>query len=123
MPKALWALTKKKLARTIIYNKKKLYRTTIYQKKLARTKVCRKRCPDDQFAKIRTEYGVLWYNHCNGGKKWQEEDKEKGIKGEWKYADEIPDDKYPSLNQIMSGLKKYLELFIAIEMATSSPLQ
>ncbi len=66
--------------------------------------------PDDQFAKMRNEYGVMWYNYCNKGKWWQEEDKEKGIKGEWKYVDDwykVPEDKNPSLNQIMSGLKKY----------------
>ena len=34
---------------------KKLYRTTIYKKKSARTKVCRKRCPEHQFEKSCTE--------------------------------------------------------------------
>ena len=63
---------------------------------------------DDQFAKMDNEYGVMWYIKFNGGKK-----------GDTR----IPDDKYPSLNQIMSGLKEYLQLFIQNEMASCSPFQ
>jgi len=54
------------------------------------------------------EYGVLWYIKCNGGKK-----------GDGR----IPNDKYPSLRQIMSGLEEYMKMYVQNQMANCNPRQ